>query len=143
MTYSNGVKRTFDAQALSDDIKRSLILHGLQQKLSDRFAGANGDADIAVKASDSVYATLASGEWGAKRGTGDGPSTALVVRAIAELRGKTIEAVLATWKTLAEDVRKNIAKDENVRKAMAAIKLREAEAAASAKATPAADLSAF
>ena len=67
--------------------------HGLSQKVGDTTAGVQKIEDMAISIEDMV-GRLKKGEWAAPREAGDSFAGAgLVVRAVAEATGKTVEFV--------------------------------------------------
>jgi hypothetical protein len=88
--FRNGETRTFE-------VPHSLLLdfagHGASQKIGDNVAGVE-DIDDIVVGIDEIMAQLNEGKWSAARAEGDGFSGAsIVIKAIAEVTGKSIEAV--------------------------------------------------
>lgn len=135
LTFSNGTTREFGLFNLPKDIQIDLALHGLNQKLIDRCAGAatKGGTDPVAWSIDQVskgYDNLAAGEWLAKRGTGEGPSSGITVRALARLKGYTEADAMAKWTALPKDKRQQVASHPDVRAMVARIRLEDAEAAA-------------
>ncbi len=90
--FRNGETRTFT-------VPESLLLdcagHGASQKIGDDVAGVD-DIDDMVVGIDAMIARLNAGSWSAERAEGDGFSGAsVVIKAIAEVTGKSIDAVKA------------------------------------------------
>ncbi len=90
--FRNGETRTFT-------VPESLLLdcagHGASQKIGDDVAGVD-DIDDMVVGIDAMMARLNAGSWSAERAEGDGFSGAsVVIKAIAEVTGKSIDAVKA------------------------------------------------
>ena len=88
--FRNGETRTFT-------VPESLLLdcagHGASQKIGDDVAGVD-DIDDMVVGIDAMIARLNAGSWSAERAEGDGFSGAsVVIKAIAEVTGKSIDAV--------------------------------------------------
>lgn len=94
LSTDEGSKREFRLDDLSPDIRRKLELHGLTQKLSDATAKEAGTS-IGEKweAIESVWMTLASGEWSMKR---EGQGT-LLLRALCEAYPSRTRDDLKTW----------------------------------------------
>jgi len=80
-------------------VPESLLLdcagHGASQKIGDDVAGVD-DIDDVVVGIDAMIARLSTGNWSAERAEGDGFSGAsVVIKAIAEVTGKSVDAVKA------------------------------------------------
>lgn len=104
-----GEAQEFDTSELSEDIKVTLMLYGLNQKLGDAcavlksiIAKASGretrdvpDAEVKPKAIETVqelWAQLKRGEWRAARGEGEAkPRIGEVALAISRLQGIPVE----------------------------------------------------
>lgn len=88
---------TFSIQSTELDSTTALqaMGHGLSQKVGDTVAGVPKIEDITISIEDMV-SRLKKGEWSAPREAGDSFAGAgLVVRAVAEATGKTVEYVKA------------------------------------------------
>lgn len=106
-----------------------LALHGLSQKLGDTYAGVKGDwAEGRARLVDALE-RLKKGEWTKAREAG-GPSTALVVEAIARLKGKDTSEVQEVWNGLGDEVKKGIRAKEDVKAMVATISAERAQARA-------------
>ena len=67
--------------------------HGMSQKVGDEYSGEKKAEDM-VLAAESMVERLKQGDWSAPRQAGDSFSGAsVVIRAIAEVTGKSVEAV--------------------------------------------------
>lgn len=69
--FAHGETRTFDGASLSTDLQTRAMIHGLEQKIRDSYAGAK-TSDEALGMAEKVMDTLRGGEWSAKR-EGSGP----------------------------------------------------------------------
>jgi hypothetical protein len=91
LDFLNGESRTFTMPA-------SLILrfaaHGAEQKLGDAIAGET-DVNDAVLAVDDLITRLNAGEWNIKREAGAFAGTSVLIQALVEASGKTVEAIRA------------------------------------------------
>lgn len=67
--FVNGAK-SYDIDALPEDIKRRLMFHGASQLLGDSYAGET-DEMVYRKHADARYENLAKNDW-STRGTGSG-----------------------------------------------------------------------
>lgn len=88
--FVNGQTRTF---VVPTNLMAQFAGHGASQKIGDEAAGTE-DIDDIVIAIDDIIARLSKGEWSAVRAAGDGfAGASVVIRAIAEVSGKTVEQV--------------------------------------------------
>ena len=89
-TFANGNQTEIAVRDVPEGLHAALLLHGLEQKLRDSYAGAKSP-DEAYTAYTATRDTLLAGEWG-KRREGAGPAQpALTVEAVmlmAETLGK-------------------------------------------------------
>ncbi len=92
--FRNGETRTF---TLRTDMVPKFAAHGAEQKLGDETAGVE-DVDDAVLAVDELIERLNAGEWGVKRESSGFAGTSILLRAIVEVTGKSVEAVRAYLK---------------------------------------------
>lgn len=95
----------------------------------------NDDGSVVTEAQRLNLAldNLANGEWTNQRGEGEG-STALVVEALARIKGYDLEVARAKWRDLADEHRENLKKETLVKRTIQAIRLERMDAkAASAK----------
>lgn len=106
----------------------NLALHGLVQKIGDCYAGEKDPKEAFNKASD-LLERLKKGEWSKARES-KGPSTALVVEAVARLRGATVNDIQVKWDKMDDENKKRIQGDNRVKAEMARIKAERLEAKA-------------
>jgi hypothetical protein len=66
--------------------------HGAEQKLGDAIAGEK-DIDDAVLAVDELIGRLNNGEWTATRQAGAMAGTSILIRALVEVSGKSVEEI--------------------------------------------------
>lgn len=100
LDFRNGETRLF---TIPSNMLNAFALHGAEQKLGDEIAGIK-DLDDAVLAIDELIDRLYNGEWGVKREASGIAGTSILMRALMEVTGKTIEQVKAflTGKSHAE-----------------------------------------
>lgn len=95
LNFANGDTRTFTAPA-------SLLLrfaaHGIEQKLGDAIAGES-DLNDAVLSVDDLIKRLEAGEWNVKRAAGEFAGTSILIQALVEASGKTVDDVKAFLST--------------------------------------------
>lgn len=89
LDFRNGETRTF---AIPDSLLSKFAAHGAEQKLGDEIAGLN-DLDDAVLAVDELITRLEAGEWGVKREANGMAGTSVLVRALVQHTGKTVEQI--------------------------------------------------
>lgn len=90
--------------ALSDDIRREAMVHGLRQKVSDAAAIPKADlpadpveaAKTKFAAMQAVAARLIAGEWSGRSGDGAGPVAGIIYRAYEEFALTSAAAKKAT-----------------------------------------------
>lgn len=102
MDFRNGETRTFQ---IPSALLLKFAAHGAEQKLGDEIAGLT-DIDDAVLAIDALTERLNKGEWGVTREANGMAGTSVLVRALVEHTGKTVEQIktFLSTKTQAEKV---------------------------------------
>lgn len=102
LDFRNGETRTF---TLPSAMVLKFAAHGAEQKLGDEIAGL-ADIDDAVMAIDALTERLHKGEWGITREANGMAGTSVLVRALVEHTGKTVEQIktFLSAKTQAEKV---------------------------------------
>lgn len=100
--FRNGETRSF---RIPDGLLKRFAAHGAEQKLGDETAGMD-DLDDAVLAVDQLIERLNEGVWTMKSESSGLAGTSVLVRALVEHTGKTVEAIKAFLKdkTQAEKV---------------------------------------
>jgi hypothetical protein len=97
LDFRNGETRTF---VVPDGLLLKFAGHGAEQKLGDETAGED-DVDDMVLAVDALIERLSSGDpdaWNVKREGGGMAGTSVLLRALVEYSGKTVEQVKAFLK---------------------------------------------
>lgn len=91
LDFRNGETRNFVPR--SDMIAR-FAAHGIEQKLGDAIAGENdiGDAVLSV---DDLIARLNEGEWNITRSAGAFAGTSILIQALVEASGKSVDEIKA------------------------------------------------
>lgn len=89
LDFRNGETRTF---TLPTNMVLKFAAHGAEQKLGDEIAGL-ADIDDAVMAIDALTERLHKGEWGITREANGMAGTSVLVRALVEHTGKTVEQI--------------------------------------------------
>ena len=89
LDFRNGETRLF---TLPDNLLAKFAAHGAEQKLGDEIAGLN-DVEDCVLAVDELIDRLYNGEWSLKREASGMAGTSVLVRALVEHTGKTIEQI--------------------------------------------------
>lgn len=84
-TFGNGKIIELDVASLDEDIQKLAMLHGLNQKIRDAAAKAEGSS-IAEKydACYTVYDNLLNGDWSSRKGGGEPTSGGILFRALVE-----------------------------------------------------------
>ena len=105
--FGDGRLLSFNVDALSDDIKRELLFHGVMQKVGDAAAGAKGSFDDGVANCGRVIEQLQAGQWTATRGGGEAkPRVTDLANAIARLKGIEVEKALSAVEAATDEQRK-------------------------------------
>ena len=89
LDFRNGETRLF---TLPDSLLTKFAAHGAEQKLGDEIAGLN-DVEDCVLAVDELIDRLYNGEWSVKREANGMAGTSVLVRALVEHTGKTVEQI--------------------------------------------------
>ena len=89
LDFRNGETRLF---TLPDNLLNKFAAHGAEQKLGDEIAGLN-DVEDCVLAVDELIDRLYNGEWSIKREANGMAGTSVLVRALVEHTGKTVDAI--------------------------------------------------
>jgi len=87
--FSNGQTLT---TILPLELKDKAAAHGLKQKIHDSFAGEKNVGDM-YEAANAIKQQIETGEWNAKREAGGFSGASLVLQALVEYTGKTMEQV--------------------------------------------------
>lgn len=95
LDFRNGETRTFTIPA---KMFARFAAHGAEQKLGDEIAGVE-DLDDAILAIDELTERLSAGEWGVKRESSGIAGSSILLRAIVEVTGKSVEKVREYLKT--------------------------------------------
>ena len=89
LDFLNGETRTFVPRA---DMYPTFVGHGAEQKLGDEMAGID-DLDDAILAVDNLIENLNKGEWKQKGDASGMAGTSILLKAMVEYTGKTMELV--------------------------------------------------
>lgn len=93
--FRNGATLSLASNELSASMQLKNLGHGIAQKCGDEASGLKKIEDI-VAAVEDMMDRLRKGEWRVATGSGDSFSGAgIVVRAVAEASGKTVEDIKA------------------------------------------------
>ena len=91
--FRNGKTFTVSAGDLSTETQLTALAHGLSQKVGDEWSGTKDVEDMVLTA-EAIITRLKRDGWSAPREAGDSLSGAsVVIRAIVEVTGKTVEQV--------------------------------------------------
>lgn len=102
LDFRNGATRLF---TVPEGMLNKFAAHGAEQKLGDEIAGVE-DVEDAVIGIDELIDRLYSGEWSQKREANGLAGTSVLVKALVEHTGKSVETIKAflAKKTHAEKV---------------------------------------
>ena len=110
-TAADGTQLQCDLYKLGDDIKATLMAHGLKQKVGDAGALGAGSTDAdKLTAMRAVWEMLLAGDW-SKRGEGDGGGEAVTVEAMARVTGATLADARAVFEGLDKKAQAAMRKD--------------------------------
>ena len=91
LDFRNGETRTFH---LPHELMLQFAAHGAEQKLGDETAGTD-DVDDMVLAIDELIERLSKGEWNTRREGNGFAGTSVLLRALVEASGKSVEQIKA------------------------------------------------
>lgn len=104
IAFADGEAIHVDPAELSDEIKFELMFLGLTNKLRDSWASAKGDVEFAKGAANKTLDNLKAGLWTASRASGPAVhKTTELVRAIANLKSRTVEEIQAIVDTATDE----------------------------------------
>lgn len=89
--FRNGDTRTFTVPAA---LLLRFAAHGVEQKLGDSIAGET-DLNDAVLSFDDLLTRLNAGEWNVTRAAGSFSGTSILMQALVEASGKSVEDIKA------------------------------------------------
>ena len=89
LDFRNGETRLF---SIPDALLNKFAAHGAEQKLGDEIAGLT-DIEDCILAVDELIDRLYNGEWSIKREANGMAGTSVLVRALVEHTGKTVEQI--------------------------------------------------
>lgn len=89
LDFVNGETRSFDVPST---LMSKFAAHGAEQKLGDAIAGEN-DINDAVISVDDLLTRLNNGEWNIQRAAGSFSGTSILIQALVEASGKTIDEI--------------------------------------------------
>lgn len=98
LDHRNGETRTF---TIPDSLLHKFAAHGAEQKLGDEIAGlkkedgTEADIEDQVLAIDNLIERLDRGEWSTKRDSSGIAGTSVLIRALMEVYGKSVEQIKA------------------------------------------------
>jgi hypothetical protein len=91
LDFNNGATRQF---SIPESLLARFAAHGAEQKLGDAIAG-EANMDDAVLAVDDLIARLNNGEWNVTRAAGSFAGTSILIQALVEVSGKSVEDIKA------------------------------------------------
>lgn len=130
-TFGNGEALELNVEELPADTQKTLMLHGLIQKVGDSFAGAKGDFAAALEAAARVIEQLKEGKWTAGKGAGGEakPRVTELAEAIARLKGIPVAQAIELVAAADDEKRKTLRGNARVKAAIAQIRAEKAQAA--------------
>jgi hypothetical protein len=91
LDFANGETRDFTAPA---SLLPRFAAHGIEQKLGDAIAGET-DINDAVLSVDDLITRLNNGEWSIQRASGSFAGTSILIQALVEASGKSVDDIKA------------------------------------------------
>lgn len=91
LDFNNGAVRSF---TVPESLIARFAAHGAEQKLGDAIAG-EANMDDAVISVDDLIARLSAGEWNITRAAGSFTGTSILIQALVEVSGKSVEDIKA------------------------------------------------
>jgi len=129
-TFGNGQVLDLDSNALSPEMQKQLMLHGISQKVGDSFAGAKGNFMDGISAAKSVIEQLMQGVWRSARGEGEArPRLGELAEAIARIKSVEVAVAMAAVEKATDDQRKAWRSNAKVKATIAAIRAEAAQKA--------------
>ena len=128
LDFENGETRNF---ALPESLMDKFAAHGAEQKLGDAIAGETeiGDCVLAI---DDLIGRLTAGEWNVGRKAGEFAGTSVLIQALVQASGKTVDQIKAYLSTKSQAEKLALRRSDKVRPFVEAI---EAEKAKTSKST--------
>lgn len=103
--FTNGKSLSISSADLTPEVASAVFGNGLSQKVGDETAGVKEVEDMYL-AAEAMVERLKNGDWSKGRVAGDGFSGAsVVIQAICEVKGKTVEVVKAFLAKKLEDAK--------------------------------------
>lgn len=135
LAFANGAALSLDSLALTPEITRAAIMHGLKQKLVDAAAiarnpetGRSATIEDKYEAVKTVYDRLLAGLWNAPRGEGGAPSGGYLLQALCRLYpAKSVENLRAFLEGKTDKEKAALRKNPRVAEIIEAIKAENAK----------------
>jgi hypothetical protein len=127
--FKDGTTLEIAAAQLNDDMKQRAMLHGLNQKIRDSFAGVKGDVAKGIENAKGVIEALLAGNWRQARGEGEAkPRIGELAEAISRLKAIDIETATKAVTEADDAKRKEWRAHPRIKAAIAAIRAEKAQA---------------
>ena len=130
--FANGQNVDADPSQFPEGIIKSLILHGLSQKVGDSYSG-EPDVEKAIEAAEGILENLQEGRWSDRREGSGIVRTSILAEAVQRAKPEKYPTIADAVKAVGEwddDFRKNAAKVGVIAKHMEDIKAERAAARA-------------
>lgn len=128
-TFGNGKTLQIDSNALSEDMRKQCMLHGISQKVGDSFAGVKGNFAEGVQNAQDTIEQLMAGIWKAARDDDAKPRLAELAEAISRIKTVPLEAATKAVEAGTEDQRKAWRANAKVKATIAQIRAEKASKA--------------
>ena len=126
-SFGNGKTLEFDSNRVSEEIRKTLLLHGASQKIGDSFAGAKGNFQLGLQSAQDVIEQLYAGAWSAGRGEGEArPRLAELAEAISRIKAVVLDRAAAAVEKASDEQRKAWRLNAKVKAVIAQIRAEKA-----------------
>lgn len=126
--FGNGTTLECDSNAIPEETRKQLMLHGISQKVGDSFAGVKGDFAQGIGNAQDVIDQLKAGVWKADREGDARPRLAELAEAIARIKQVPLEAATAAVEKGTDEQRKQWRSNAKVKAVIATIRAEKAAA---------------
>jgi glutathione S-transferase len=127
-TFSDGEVIVVALSEFPKDIIAHLAQHGLSQKCGDSYAGVGGDVKQAQTNLATLIEQLKAGNWVSR--SGGGPRMTLLVMALAEVTGRTVEETAEKVEGLSKEEKASYRAHPQVKAVLARLEAERATAKA-------------
>lgn len=124
--FGNGKVLNVDSNAIPEETRKQLMLHGISQKVGDSFAGVKGNFAEGIQNAQDTIDQLLAGVWKADREGDARPRLAELAEAIARIKQVPLEAATKAVEAGTDDQRKGWRSNSKVKAVIAQIRAEKA-----------------